>query len=204
MDSQHRRNLDHDRNGMDDDCNGMDGMDDDLRKRQLLVGLGVLGGLLAVVPAFYVVWRFVPGVPGEWLGVIAGVISTPFLLEIFFVITGIFIVVGINHWRQKREGDDFVYLEQVSDPDTPGGLPERSKFAIYRERPPEGVEPDMLDRIEGAIEIGDDAEAGELLAGMSEVDLHDPAVLALRLKLAQVSGKTELARRIEQEIAGRS
>jgi hypothetical protein len=100
---------------------------DEPRGRQLAIGLGILAVLILTVPAFYIVWRFVPGVFGEWLGVIAGIISTPFLLEIFFVVTGLIIVVGLNHMRQKRDGDEFVYLEQVSDPSAPADPPDDPK-----------------------------------------------------------------------------
>jgi hypothetical protein len=87
----------------------------DPRRWQLIVGLGILGVLILVVPALYIVWQFVPGVLGDWLGVIAGVLSTPFLLEIFFVIAGLIIVIGLNHLRQKRDGDEFVYLDDIKD-----------------------------------------------------------------------------------------
>lgn len=174
--------------------------EDDPRGRQLAVGLGILGVLVMIVPAFHVVWRFVPGVFGEWLGVIAGVISTPFLLEISFVILGLIIVVAINHMRQKRDGDDFVYLEQVDDSSTPFDIPDRAKFAIYRDRPLDGVEPAAVDEIEGALELGDHEQAARLLADMSNDELKHPPVLALRLRLARETGKHDLARRIESEM----
>lgn len=103
----------------------------DPRRRQLLIGLGILSLLILIVPAFYIVWRFVPGVFGEWLGVIAGVMSTPFLLEIFFVILGLIIVVGLNHLRQKRDGDDFVYIEKVDDPHDAAEIPEETKSEVH-------------------------------------------------------------------------
>ena len=37
--------------------------------------------------------------------------STPFFLEASFIFIGMTIVVAINHWRQKRDGDDFVEVE---------------------------------------------------------------------------------------------
>jgi len=157
--------------------------------------------LILIVPAFYVVWRFTPGVFGEWLGVIAGVMSTPFLLEIFFVILGLIIVVGLNHLRQKRDGDDFVFIEEINDPSASADIPDRSKFAIYRDRPLAGVGPTTLDQIEGALEIGDHDHAAKLLAEMNDDALKQPTVLALRLRLARETGKHELARRIENEIA---
>jgi len=176
------------------------GADDDPRRKQLIIGLGILTVLILVVPTFYALYRFVPGLFGDWLGVIAGVMSTPFLLEFFFVVIGIIIVIGLNHVRQRREGDEFVYLEQVNDP-AAAGLPEHSKFAVYAKRPLDGVEPSRLDDIEGALELGDHAQAAEWLAECSDDELKQPDVLALRLRLARETGKHDLARRIEAEIA---
>jgi len=180
--------------------------DDDPRSRQLLIGLSILGVLILLVPAFYIVWHFVPGLFGEWLGVIAGVMSTPFLLEIFFIILGLIIVVGINQLRQRREGDEFVYLEQIEDPSAPADIPDHSKFAIYGKRPLEGVQPSRIDDIEGAIEIRDHDQAAEWLAELGDDELKRPEVLALRLRLARETGKNDLAMRIESEInaSGRS
>jgi uncharacterized membrane protein len=168
---------------------------------QLTVGLVVMAVLMALVPAFYIVWRFVPGVFGEWLGVIAGVVSTPFLMEFSFVALGLLIVVGINHWRQRKDGEEFVYLEQVSDPRAPKGQPEHSTFAIYRTEPLQGEEPGLRDQAEGAMAIRDFDEAARVFAAMGEAELREPAVLALRLELARATGKSELARQLERELS---
>jgi len=173
---------------------------DDPRKWQLVVGLSVMGVLIAVVPAFYIVWRFVPGLFGEWLGVIAGIMSTPFLLEFFFICIGLIIVVGLNSWRRTREGDEFVYLEQVDDPRAPADMPERAKFAIYKERPAHGEEPGLADQAEGAMAIRDFAEAAKLFAAMDEDELRLPGVMALRIELARATGKPQLAARLEREM----
>lgn len=174
--------------------------DDDPRPKQLAVGLGILGVILLVVPAFYIIWHFVPGVFGEFLGVIAGIISTPFLLEICFAILGLIIVVALNNMRMKRNGDEFVYLEEVADPLVRAGLPDRSTFAIYKDRPLDGIEPAPLDQIEGAIAVGDHENAAQMLATLDDADLKQPAVLTLRLRLARETGKHDLAQRIEREL----
>ena len=173
---------------------------DDPRPRQLAVGLGILGVILLVVPAFYIIWHFVPGVFGEFLGVIAGIISTPFLLEICFAILGLIIVVALNNMRMKCNGDEFVYLEEVADPLVRAGLPDRSTFAIYKDPPLDGVEPAPLDQIEGAIAVGDHENAAQMLATLDDADLKQPAVLTLRLRLARETGKHDLAQRIEREL----
>ncbi len=174
--------------------------DDDPRRSQLIIGLSILALLIVCIPSLYIASHLIPGLFGEWLGVIVGVISTPFLLEICFVILGLIIVVGLNQLRQRREGSEFVYLEQIDDPSAPTDLPEYSKFAIYRDRPLDGVSPSHLDEIEGALEIGDHEQAAESLARLGDEDLKQPAILALRLRLARETGKLEIARRIESEI----
>jgi len=175
--------------------------DDDPRRRQLVVGLGILTLLVLIVPAFYIVWRFVPGVFGEWLGVIAGIISTPFLLEISFVILGLVIVVGLNHLRQKRDGDDFVFLEPINDPTTSPGMPDQSKFAIHGDRPLDEVEPSPIDKIDGALETGDHTHAADLLAEIGNEELKQTVGLNPCLHLGGENGKSDLAQRIESEIA---
>lgn len=170
------------------------------RRAQLMVGLAILTVFILTVPTFYLCWRLVPGLFGDWLGVIAGVMSTPFLLEFFFIIIGLIVVVGLNQYRQRKDGDDFVYLEQVDDTHSTATLPDHSKFAIYAKRPLDGVAPTRIDGIEGALEIGDHVQASEWLAEMSDQELRHPDVLALRLRLARATGKTALAQRIENEI----
>jgi hypothetical protein len=170
---------------------------DDPRRRQLAIGVPILLVLVVVVPAFLLVARGIPGVFGEFLALVAGIISTPFLLEIFFLIVGIIIVVGLNHLRQRREGDEFVYLEQVDDPNAPADLPEKSSFAIYREKPLEVAPPGPAEAIEGALEIGDHDEAGRMLAELDEAELRQPAILELRLRLARETGHAEMVGRME-------
>ena len=167
---------------------------------QLTVGLSILGLMVLVVPSFYIIWHFVPGVFGEFLGVIAGVLSTPFLLEICFAILGLIIVIALNNIRMRRNGDEFVYLEEVADPIARAGLPDRSTFAIYKDRPLDGIEPAPIDQIEGTIEVGDHQSAAQMLATLDDAELKQPAVLALRLRLARETGKHDLAARLEREL----
>ncbi len=62
--------------------------------------------------------KHIPGVLGEWIGMMAGVMTTPFFMEASFILIGLSIVVWINHHRQKRAGDDFVEFE-VKDSEQP-------------------------------------------------------------------------------------
>jgi hypothetical protein len=65
-------------------------------------------------------WRFIPGLVGESFGTIAGLISTPFIMEATFAILGLMIVIGLNAWRRHKAGDEYVAID-ISEPgDTPG------------------------------------------------------------------------------------
>jgi hypothetical protein len=44
-----------------------------------------------------------------------GIVTTPFLLEGSMIILGFILVILINHWRQRREGDELVYLDEAKD-----------------------------------------------------------------------------------------
>ena len=177
-----------------------DSQEADPRRLQLMVGLGILAVLVLCVPSFYIIWHFVPGVFGEFLGVLAGIISTPFLLEASFLVIGLVIVIALNNMRLRRDGDEYVYLEEVDDPHALAGLPARSSFAIYKDRPLDGEAPALSDSIEGAIEAGDYAQAADWLAALDDAQLRQPACLALRIRLARATGKDDLARRLEGEL----
>lgn len=82
----------------------------DERVRQVIVAVAILLGVLLVTIAIRLAGA-APGVLGEWFGMIAGLLSTPVFLEVSFFAIGLMIVVGVNHWRMKREGDEFVTLD---------------------------------------------------------------------------------------------
>ncbi len=174
--------------------------DEDNRVKQIVVGAMILVGLAFVVCGVLVGWRYLPGLLGEWIGTMVGVLTTPFFLEASFILIGLTVVVAINHWRQKREGDEFVYLEQIDGPDVSVGLPEQAKWAVYREKPLPGETPTLLAQVEGALAIGDCESAAEWLGAMSEEELRRPEALFLRLELAKATGKNELVCQLESEL----
>ena len=162
---------------------------------QVLVGIGILAAVLIVSSAI----RFLglmPGFFGEVFAMFAGLLSTPVFLEISFFVLGILIVLAINLWRQKREGDEFVYLEEVEGPEAKD-LPEHAKFAVFPEAPLPPETPSLLMQGEGALAIGDFEAAGEAIAAMDETELAKPETRQLRIALAKATGKVELARRLE-------
>lgn len=87
------------------------------RLRQILGGGAVilLIGMTAV--AMLAGWRHIPGWGGEGVGMLAGLISTPFLMEASFIIIGFITVVGLNGRRRRKEGDEFVTMEIPDAPE---------------------------------------------------------------------------------------
>jgi hypothetical protein len=167
----------------------------DERVRQVIVGVAILAGVL-VVSTLIRLLGLLPGFAGEVFAMFAGFLSTPVFLEISFFVIGLLIVLAINHWRHKREGEEFVYLEQVSEPEAKN-LPEHAKFAIFPETPLPPETPDLLAQAEGAFAIGDYEATAEALAAMDETELACPETLKVRIALAKATGREELARRLE-------
>jgi len=167
------------------------------RRRQIAAGGGILLVIAVLVCGVLIGWRHLPGILGEWLGVMIGVVTTPFFLELSFAVLGITVVLMLNHWRQKRDGDELMYLEQV---DEPGSLPDHAKWAVFREPPLSGEEPSLLVQAEGALAISDYQTAAECLAAMPEGQLMQPEALALRLQLARATGKLDLAGKLEIQL----
>lgn len=85
------------------------------RTKQVLAGVATItgfSGLLVLIAA----GRFLPGLGGEFFARILGIISTPFLMEFILAAMGLVLILTINHWRQRREGDELVYLDELPRP----------------------------------------------------------------------------------------
>ena len=106
----------------------------DERVKQVIVAVAILLGVMVVSVAIRLAGA-APGLLGEWFGMIAGFLSTPVLLEVSFFTIGLIIVVSVNHWRMKREGDEFVYLEQINEPEFAAGPPDQAEGAGELPRP---------------------------------------------------------------------
>ncbi len=175
--------------------------DDDNRCKQIGVGASILGLLTLVVCGALIGWGYLPGLLGEWVGLMVGVATTPFILEATFVVIGLILVLIINHWRRQRAGDELVYLEQADEAEAgPGRLPDHAGWAIYSHEPLAGEVPPLQAQAEGALVIGDYEGAAECLAGMSEAELKRPETLEVRLALAKATGRGELVEPLENEL----
>lgn len=175
-------------------------LDEDNRLKQVAVGVGILVVLTLLVCGALIGWRYLPGIFGEWIGMMIGVMTTPFFLETSFVIIGMMVVFALNHWQQKRDGDEFVYLEQLDGTDEPAGMPEHAKWAVYREKPLDGEIPSLLEQAEGALAIGDYESAGQCISAMTEAELKRVETLVLRLELAKATGRDGLVHQLESEL----
>jgi hypothetical protein len=169
------------------------------RAKQIAMGASILLALTLAVCGALVGRHYLPGLLGDWAGVMVGLITTPFILEASFIIIGLCVVMWINHCRERREGDEFVYLDQLDD-ESAKGLPDQAKWATYRNKPLKGEMPGLLEQAEGAVAIGDYESATECIAAMSEVELKRPATLELRLELAKATGKESLVKQLEEEL----
>ncbi len=171
----------------------------DERIRQAAAGIAVVAGIGGLF-LLLVMAANLPGLAGEFFSRIMGIVTTPFLLEASLAVLGLVLVIAINHWRQRREGDELVYLDEVRG--APDELPEQARWAVYRQQPLDPENPGPADLLEGALAIGDHETAVEVLADMSDEERHRPEVMRLRIELAKATGKEELARRLELEMAG--
>ena len=91
----------------------------DERVKQVVIAAALLAAVACGVAALLLGWRKVPGVPGEWLGAVVGIVSTPFFLEASFVILGVLLVMGVNAIRRHRDGDEFVDLAELQNQTRP-------------------------------------------------------------------------------------
>lgn len=172
----------------------------DERLKQIAIGVSIIVVLTVVVTGALTGWRLLPGLWSEWIGMMIGIMTTPFFMEASFLTIGLMIVIFLNRWRQHKDGEELVYLEQVTGQDLPKDLPDQAKWALYRDKPLEGEQPSRLAQAEGALGIGDYEAAQAWLGEMSHEELHHPQTLAVRRDLARATGKTELAEQLENEL----
>ncbi len=172
----------------------------DERVKQVAIGVSILVVLTVVVTGLLMGWRLLPGLLGEWVGTMMGILTTPFFMEASFTILGLVTVISLNHWRQRKDGDDFVYLEQVAGPQVPKDLPEHAKFAVYRDKPLDGEEPSLLAQAQGAFAIGDYPATSQWISAMDHDELKQLQALRLRLDLAKATGRDDVVKQLEAEL----
>lgn len=170
----------------------------DERWKQVGAGLLVLAGV-TVFALLLIFGRHLPGVAGEFFARILGLVTTPFILETSLCILGFVVVMTLNYWRQLRDGDELVYLDQVKD--APADLPDQARWAVFKKEPLEPGEVSSGDLLEGALAIGDHEGAVEILTSMSDAERSSPEILKLRITLAEATGKAALAEQLRAQLA---
>ena len=162
------------------------------QRKSLAVGFGLI---LAAAALIVLIWvgTYLPGFPGEVFSMIAGIMWSPVLLDLSLFLIGISLVLWINHIRRKGEGDEFVYLETVAGPDIPADLPAEARSVIYRKPPEPPAGDPTIAAVEGALDMHDLQTATDLLLEFPPEDLDLPETLALRIRLAELSGDHEAA-----------
>lgn len=176
-----------------------DGMGRDERPKQVAISIAifcVVGALFALIA----LGGRLPGAIGVVFAKITGILSTPFLMEASLCFLGLVIVMLLNYWRHLRNGDELVYLDEIQNP--PVSLPDSARWAVYKQKPLDPVEPTPADLLEGAIAIGDHVTASEALESMSDAERARPEIVRLRIALARATGKADLAKRLESELGG--
>ena len=108
--------------------------DDENRWKQIAAGAGILLALGAAACGTLLGWRHLPGLLGEWVGLIVGVLTTPFFLEASAVMVGLTVVLAINGWRRQQAGEEWVYLkpadeDQAAGKQALGAQPEQESHA---------------------------------------------------------------------------
>lgn len=98
----------------------MKAADDESGWKQIAAAAGILGGLGVAACGTLLGWRHLPGLLGEWVGLIVGVMTTPFLLEASAVVIGLMVVLALNGWRRKRAGEEWVELKEPDEKTDPG------------------------------------------------------------------------------------
>ncbi len=164
----------------------------DERRRQVGVAAAILG-CVAVGFIALAVGAHLPGLAGEFFARILGFATTPFILESSLFILGFVVVLTLNQWRQMRDGDEFVSLEQFAE------SPDQGAFSYSRSPGAAAASPTEL--LEAAMTIGNHAEATEILASMSEAEREQPGVLRLRLALAEATGQAETVAELREKLA---
>jgi hypothetical protein len=128
------------------------------------------------------------------------IFTTPFIFETTVAIIGVFLVLAINHWRIKKEGDGWVYLV-TQEPDPSAGVlspqtTQRLQGIVMHEKP-EAADEAGTSRahIEGFLELGMAGQAAEALRECDSLP-DDEATVALRIRVLAANLDTVAAQEL--------
>jgi len=93
--------------------------DSDKRVSQAVIGVTLLIAIGLIVSTVLIGYHYLPGIWGEWIGSMVGIMTTPFFLEVSFILIGFTIVLLINGYRRNKDGDELVYLDSNESDEKP-------------------------------------------------------------------------------------
>jgi hypothetical protein len=143
-------------------------------------------------------------VAGDTLRGLFGFFSTPFIFEASVGLLGIFLLLAINQWRLKKEGDGWVYLvshePEAGAAKLPASITQRLQGGVVLQDKPETVDEAGTARanIEGFLELGMAAQASEALEECNDLP-NDGATTALRMRVLAANLHTAAARDLLHE-----
>ncbi len=129
------------------------------------------------------------------------ILSTPFILETTFALLGIFIVMGINHWRLSKEGDGWVYMvsQEVNESEAGAKASQRLQGIIFQDKPLTlDLESAAQGVLEGYLDLGMAAQALKELREQSDLP-DDAPTAALQIRILAANIDTESARTLLQQ-----
>jgi hypothetical protein len=132
--------------------------------------------------------------------ILFSVFTTPFIFEATVAVAGLLLLLFLNQWRLKKEGDGWVYL-LTQEPDNgatklPASITQRLEGLLMHEKPePVDEAGTTRAKIEGFLELGMAAQAAEALAE-SNLLADDAITGALRVRVLAANLDTANAQQL--------
>lgn len=166
--------------------------------RSWLVPLAWAVGVLVASAVLLKVSPTAREVVGESLLTIFQIVTAPFVLEVTLAVLGLCIVMAINHYRQQKEGDGWVYLQKQEPAETTGAEaddpPHRHEAVVWGEKPaPFDDAATELEVVEGYLDLGLADDALQELASLPAMLGQTAQAAALHIRALAIAGQVPLA-----------
>lgn len=123
------------------------------------------------------------------------ILTTPFILETSLALLGLCLVIAINHYRQEKDGDEWVYLEQktpVPNAESNDDPPHRHDAVVWKDKPEIFDETATgLDMMEGYLDLGLAEDAMREWSSLSNDAKSSERAVALRRRALTMSGQND-------------
>lgn len=125
------------------------------------------------------------------------VLTTPFIMEASLALLGLCVVMAINRYRELKEGDEWVYLEQKAasaDKTAADDPPHRHEAVVWREKPaPFDAASTALEVVEGYLELGLTDDALRELSSLNNTSQANVRADWHRVRALAMSGRQQEA-----------